>query len=77
MGNPILVAGIGSGFEATLQYRIHDGHDERAGHFTVGGGTGEHGQFQLSVDVSGGILPVGSAVRGGLRRERGRRVGDQ
>jgi nucleoid-associated protein YgaU len=59
VGNPILVAGIGSGFEATLQYRIHDGHDERAGHFTVGGGTGEHGQFQLSVDVSGGILPVG------------------
>ncbi len=53
VGNPILVAGIGSGFEATLQYRIHDGHDERAGHFTVGGGAGEHGQFQLSVDVSG------------------------
>jgi hypothetical protein len=53
VGNPILVGGIGSGFEATLQYRIHDGHDERTGHFTVGGGTGEHGQFQLSVDVSG------------------------
>jgi hypothetical protein len=53
VGNPILVGGVGSGFEATLQYRIHDGHDERTGHFTVGGGTGEHGQFQLSVDVSG------------------------
>ena len=53
VGNPILVGGIGSGFEATLQYRVHDGHDERTGHFTVGGGTGEHGQFQLSVDVSG------------------------
>ena len=53
VGNPILIGGIGSGFEATLQYRVHDGHDERTGHFTVGGGTGEHGQFQLSVDVSG------------------------
>ena len=53
VGNPILISGIGSGFEATLQYRVHDGHDERTGHFTVGGGTGEHGQFQLSVDVSG------------------------
>ena len=53
VGNPILVGGIGSGFEATLQYRIHEGHDERTGHFTVGGGTGEHAQFQLSVDVSG------------------------
>jgi Immunoglobulin-like domain of bacterial spore germination len=53
VGNPILIGGIGSGFEATLQYRVHDGHDERTGHFTVGGGTGEHGQFQLSVDVPG------------------------
>ena len=53
VGNPILVGGIGSGFEATLQYRIHEGHDERTGHFSVGGGTGEHGQFQISVDVSG------------------------
>ena len=53
VGNPILIGGIGSGFEATLQYRVHDGHDERTGHFTVGGGTGEHGQFQLSIDVSG------------------------
>ncbi|MGZ9020634.1 MAG: Gmad2 immunoglobulin-like domain-containing protein [Rhodoplanes sp.] len=75
MGNPILVAGIGSGFEATLQYRIHDGHDERAGHFTVGGGAGEHGQFQLSVDVSG--LPsswIGCSWRSTKRaRPTGRR----
>jgi Immunoglobulin-like domain of bacterial spore germination/LysM domain len=53
VGNPIFVGGIGSGFEATLQYRVHEGHDERTGHFNVGGGTGEHGQFQISVDVSG------------------------
>ena len=58
VGNPILVGGIGSGFEATLQYRVHDGHDERTGHFNVGGGTGEHGQFQLSVDVSGAAFQL-------------------
>jgi hypothetical protein len=58
VGNPILVAGIGSGFEATLQFRIHDGHDERTGHFNVGGGTGEHGQFQLSVDVAGAAFQL-------------------
>ncbi|MQA14513.1 MAG: LysM peptidoglycan-binding domain-containing protein [Pseudonocardiaceae bacterium] len=51
VGNPILVAGIGRGFEATLQYRISEGHDEVTGHFNVGGGTGEHGQFQLQADA--------------------------
>jgi hypothetical protein len=58
VGNPILIGGIGSGFEATLQYRVHDGHDERTGHFTVGGGTGEHGQFHLSVDASGAAFQL-------------------
>jgi LysM repeat protein len=58
VGNPILVGGIGQGFEATLQYRIHDGHDERTGFFNVGGGTGEHGQFQLAVDVSGAAFQL-------------------
>lgn len=53
VGNPIRVGGIGTGFEATLAYRVHDGHDERTGSFNVGGGTGEHGQFQLAVDVAG------------------------
>jgi nucleoid-associated protein YgaU len=52
VGSPVLVSGIGNGFEATLQYRVHDGHDERTGFFNVGGGTGEHGQFQLAVDVA-------------------------
>jgi nucleoid-associated protein YgaU len=52
VGNPILIAGNGTGFEATLNYRIQDGHDERSGFFNVGGGTGEHGQFQISVDLS-------------------------
>src|SRR5215207_984467 len=58
VGDPILVGGIGSGFEATLQFRVHDGHDERTGHFTVGGGTGEHGQFQFPVDVSGAAFQL-------------------
>lgn len=53
VGNPVLIAGIGIGFEATLNYRIHEGHDEVTGFFMVGGGTGEHGQYQVSVDVSG------------------------
>ncbi len=58
VGNPILVAGIGTGFEATLNYRVTEGHDEVTGHFTVGGGTGEHGQFQLRVDVSGAAFTL-------------------
>jgi LysM repeat protein len=58
VGNPILIGGIGSGFEAVLQYRVHDGHDERTGHFMVGGGTGEHGQFQVSVDVTGAAFQL-------------------
>lgn len=53
VGNPILVAGIGNGFEANVSYRVHEGHDEVTGSFMVGGGTGEHGQFQIQVDVSG------------------------
>lgn len=26
VGNPILVGGVGTGFEATLNYRVHEGH---------------------------------------------------
>ena len=53
VGSTILVAGIGTGFEANLNYRVHEGHDEVTGFFMAGGGTGEHGQFQIAVDVSG------------------------
>lgn len=52
VGNPVLVAGVGTGHEATLQYRVGDGHEEVTGHFNAGGGTGEHGQFQVRADVS-------------------------
>ncbi len=58
VGNPILVGGVGTGFEATLNYRVHDGHDQVTGFFMVGGGTGEHGQFQLQVDVGGAAFTL-------------------
>jgi len=58
VGNPILVAGVGTGFEATLNYRVHEGHDEVTGFFMVGGGTGEHGQYQLQIDVSGAAFTL-------------------
>jgi LysM repeat protein len=51
VGDPILIGGIGQGFEATLNWRVHDGHDERTGFFNVGGGTGEHGQFQIQAAI--------------------------
>jgi hypothetical protein len=51
VGDPVLIAGIGQGFEAVLNWRVHDGHDERTGFFNVGGGTGEHGQFQVAAAI--------------------------
>jgi nucleoid-associated protein YgaU len=51
VSNAVLIGGIGTGFEATINYRIHEGHDEVTGHITVGGGTGEHAQFQRKVAV--------------------------
>ncbi|MEU6394689.1 Gmad2 immunoglobulin-like domain-containing protein [Streptomyces sp. NPDC046939] len=52
VGNPVRLGGIGTGFEATLRYRVSDGHDEVTGDFHVGGGGGEHGQFQVQADVA-------------------------
>ncbi len=52
VGSPVLIGGIGTGFEATINYRIHEGHDEVTGFVTVGGGTGEHAQFQKRVGVA-------------------------
>ncbi|KOG54767.1 peptigoglycan-binding protein LysM [Streptomyces griseoflavus] len=51
VGNPVQFSGIGTGYEATLRYRVGDGHDEVTGHFSVGGGSGEHGQSQVQADV--------------------------
>jgi hypothetical protein len=51
VGDPVRIAGVGQGFEAVLNWRVHDGHDERTGFFSVGGGTGEHGQFQIAAAI--------------------------
>ena len=51
VGNRVMIAGIGTGFEATINYRVHEGHDEVTGSITVGGGTGEHAQFQVKANV--------------------------
>ncbi len=58
VGDPILVSGVGTAFEANLSYRVHDGHDEVTGFFSVGGGTGEHGQYQLQVPVGGAAFSL-------------------
>jgi hypothetical protein len=52
VGNPIMIGGIGTGYEATLSYRVGDGHAEVTGHFSVGGGTGENAQYQVRPDLS-------------------------
>ena len=51
VGDPVRISGLGQGFEAVLNWRVHDGHDERTGFFNVGGGTGEHGQFQVAAII--------------------------
>jgi nucleoid-associated protein YgaU len=52
--NDIQIAGVAGGaFEANFEYRITEGHDEVTGSFMAGDGAGGHGQFQLTVDVSG------------------------
>ncbi|MFE3798793.1 LysM peptidoglycan-binding domain-containing protein [Nocardia tengchongensis] len=54
VGNQIQIAGMAGGaFEANFNYRITEGHDELTGNFMAGDGGGGHGQFQLTVDVSG------------------------
>jgi hypothetical protein len=31
VGSPVLIGGIGTGFEANINFRVHDGHDEVTG----------------------------------------------
>jgi nucleoid-associated protein YgaU len=53
VSNIIQIAGVAGGaLEATFNYRVTEGHDEVTGSFMAGDGTGGHGQFQLTVDVS-------------------------
>lgn len=58
VGSPLMIAGIGMGFEATINYRVHDGHDEVTGFITVGGGTGEHAQFQVKANLAGAAFQL-------------------
>ena len=54
VSDTLLIAGVAGGaFEATFNYRVHEGHDEVVGHFSSGDGAGGHGQFQVSVDLAG------------------------
>lgn len=54
VSNDIQVGGVAGGaFEASFNYRVHEGHDEVMGSFMAGDGVGGHGQFQVTVDVSG------------------------
>lgn len=59
VGSTVQIAGVaGEAFEANYNYRIHEGHDEVTGHFMAGDGIGGHGQFQISVDVSGAAFTL-------------------
>jgi len=59
VGNIIQVAGVAGGaFEAGFNYRVHEGHDEVTGPFMAGDGTGGHGQFQITVDVTGAAFQL-------------------
>ena len=58
IGNNLMIAGIGTGFEATLNWRVHDGHDERTGFTHAGDGIGGHGQFQIQVDLTGAAFQL-------------------
>jgi nucleoid-associated protein YgaU len=59
VGSEVLIAGTAGGaFEAQFNYRIHEGHDEVVGAFVAGDGVGGHGQFQVSVDVSGAAFAL-------------------
>lgn len=58
VGDPILIGGIATGFEATINFRVHEGHDEVTGAITVGGGSGEYAQFQARVRVGGAAFKL-------------------
>jgi nucleoid-associated protein YgaU len=59
VSDQIQIGGMAGGaFEANFNYRIHEGHDEVVGSFMAGDGIGGHGQFQLTVDVSGAAFTL-------------------
>jgi len=58
VSDTLMIAGIGTGFEGTLNWRVHDGHDERTGFVNAGDGIGGHGQFQIKVDLTGAAFQL-------------------
>lgn len=58
VGEKLMIAGIGSGFEATISWRVHDGHDERTGSIHAGDGVGGHGQYQVVADLAGAAFQL-------------------
>lgn len=57
VGNQLMIAGIGTGFESVLNWRVHDGHDERTGS-VIAGSMGIHAQFQVQVDLTGAAFQL-------------------
>jgi len=51
VGPTLWLAGVGTGFEATINYRVSDGHYELSSYITVGGGSGEHAQFIKKISL--------------------------
>jgi nucleoid-associated protein YgaU len=59
VGDQIHIGGIAGGaFEASFNYRIHEGHDEVVGHFQSGDGVGGHSQFHVVANVSGAAFTL-------------------
>ena len=71
VGSPVLIARIGTGLRSDASTScVHDGHDEVTGPITVGGGTGEHAQFQVKANVAARRVPARPRLRRSLRGER-------
>ena len=57
VGDELLIAGVGHGFEGTLLWRVGEGHDERSG-IIAAGSLGAFRQFQSMADVSGAAFKL-------------------
>ena len=57
VGDLILIAGVSTAFEGTVNVRVSEGHDEVTGFFT-GGSNGIITQFQFSIDVAGAAFTL-------------------
>jgi nucleoid-associated protein YgaU len=55
----IEIGGVAGGaFEANFGYRVHEGNAEVTGGFLAGDGSGGHGQFQVTANVSGAAFMI-------------------